>query len=186
MSRFYSKINKFIDNLKFDKHRNFKKKIKVIKKNRDINNTDYGSGYFYQSLKNINLSGLRNTSYRVKKLGINKYITNKKILDIGTNCGSILFELEANFYSALGVDHNKNDIKIANLTKKYLNKQKIVFLNQDFLKLSTKYKFDVILSLANHNTYDKGVVDSNLYINKILKHLNEKGIIFLKIIVLYI
>ena len=178
MSKLFSKMYYFLDTFKVDRHKNCRNKIFEIKKEYDPNKMDYGSGYFYQSIKNINLSGLRNTSYRINELRLNKYVSGKSILDIGTNCGGILFELEDSYNYAVGIEHNQNDIKIANYVKNYLDKKKISFLCEDFFNYSSKNKFDIILSLANHHTYDKGIVNTNLYIKKLISHLNDNGILF--------
>ena len=40
--------------------------------------------------------------------------------------------------------------------------------------------FDVVLSLANHSTFDKGIDDTNLYFKKIDKLLKNNGILVLE------
>ncbi len=178
-TRTKSLINKIKDYLKFDKFYIFR--LKLIKKLKDKASKDlydYGEGYFYQSLKKINLSGLRDTSYRVKELNLSKIIQHKKVLDIGCNSGFVLLETENHYESAIGIDYNLQLIEIANKVKDHLEANKIEFICDDFLTYNFQNKkFDVILSLANHSTFDEGIKDTSLYFQKIENLLEKDGIL---------
>lgn len=152
----------------------------IIKMNDKYDSYDYGSGYFYQSLKKINITGFRDTESRVKKLEIRELVKNKKVLDIGTNTGFILFSSYKSFNHAIGIEHNCYLIEIAENVKKYLNVKNIEFkcINFENYAKKTKTKFDVILSLANHSTFD-GNTKQNIqdYFLNTSKLLNPKGIL---------
>ena len=42
------------------------------------------------------------------------------------------------------------------------------------MKYNFEKKFEVILSLANHSTFDKGIDDTNYYFEKVQKNLGRK------------
>jgi ubiquinone/menaquinone biosynthesis C-methylase UbiE len=169
--------NKFFHYIYFDNHRNFRSKIIKINKAKDKIFYDYGESFFYQSVPDVNLRGLRDTKKRIEKLNLNKYLNDKVVLDIGTNIGAIPITANQVFKKCLGVDHNTDAIKIALEVKKYLQLNKIEFFVCDFLEHNFDEKFDVILSLANHSTFDKGIKDTNKYLKKISDILNIDGIL---------
>ena len=176
MSKLISNVNKFIDSLKFDKHRSFRKEIYNCLKENDKDKYDYGNGYFYQSLESINLSGLRNSKKRLKEYNLSKFTFNSKILDIGCNSAFLICQLEQNFKYCLGIEWNNNLINIGKKTVNYLNFKNIDLINADFLNYDFQNsKFDVIFSFANHSTYDKGIISSSDYFDKCDKLLYEKG-----------
>ena len=165
--------NKFVDTLTKCKYKVFKNELlEILSQNSDY--FDYGSGYFYQSLSNINLSGLRNSRKRIEAYNFNQFIKSKKILDVGTNTGFLLMERN-NFASALGIDHSPNCIEVAKKTKKKLNLKNVDFICGNFLDYKFNRKFDVILSLANHHTFDKGIKNPQHYLLTIDKNLKSKG-----------
>lgn len=166
--------------LNFDKDRKFRLNLININKLKIEKLYDYGEGSFYQSLPAIKLNGLRDTSKRIEKLNLNELIYNKNILDIGTNIGAIPLSINQEFTRCVGIDHNKSVIEIANEIKTYLNKNKIEFICDDFLNHHFEYKFDVVLSLANHSTFDKGITDTVTYFHKIKNLLSEKGLLVLE------
>ena len=71
-------------------------------------------------------------------------------------------------------------IDIANKVRDYLNIENIKFICGDFMKYNFEKKFEVILSLANHSTFDKGINDTNYYFEKVGKILEKKGILILE------
>ncbi len=175
MSKKLSILNYFKDLLKYDNHRRFRGKIyNFLKKEKDMS-YDYGCGYFYQSCETINLSGLRSSKKRVLNYSINDLIKNKDILDVGTNTGFLLFEFEKNFKSILGIDYNPKLINMANMVKGYLNEKKLSFISADFQSYNFDKKFDVILSLANHSTFDKGIKSTEEYLSKCDSLLKNGG-----------
>ena len=173
-----SKFNKFLDKITFDKHRNLRSQIiDILKSNKEY---DYGDGYLYQSFDNVPLRGLRNTTYRIKELKINEFTENKKILDIGCNTGFLSMSIDPKYNKLVGIDHHQISINVANLVKDYLSFNKVDFLNENFNNFVFDDNFDVIFSLANHSTEDKGIIDTDSYFKKINQLLNNKGFLFIE------
>ena len=173
-----SLLNKLKDIFKIDKFFFFRIKLLQLSNNNKLNDLyDYGEGYFYQSLNKINLSGLRNTKYRVELLDLKEITKDKIVLDVGCNSGFVLLEMENNYKAAIGIDYNVNLINSAKLVKEYFNVKNIDFICDDFLECENlRYqKFDIILSLANHSTFDKGISDTEKYFKKVFNLLNENG-----------
>ena len=114
-SKIQSKINLLKDFLLFDKNRKHRKKVYKLL-TQDSGLLDYGSGYFYQSIPNIKISGLRDTVYRSNTMKLSEIERSKSILDIGCNTGSIvLFQLHD--YDCDGIDYNNSCINVANYIK---------------------------------------------------------------------
>tara|TARA_B110000114_G_scaffold153689_1_gene166088 strand:- start:170 stop:877 length:708 start_codon:yes stop_codon:yes gene_type:complete len=179
-SRLISLKNKFFDSLKFDKERKIRHHLFKINSNNENNFFDYGVGYFYQSSYSLNINGLRDSKFRKDIINIDNFTKKKRILDIGTNSGFLLLDLENNFHYALGVDYNPKLIEIANAAKNYLNITNIEFKVENFETVVINEKFDVILSLANHHTYDQGISSTKNYFEKITSLLNKDGILVLE------
>ena len=102
---------------------------------------------------------------------------HKVILDIGSNIGAILMNTKCTFKYAVGVEYNKYLIKISNELKDYLDLKNCEFYFDDFMKIELDKKFDVILSLANHHTFDKNIDNKDLYFKKIYNLLKINGIL---------
>lgn len=174
-----SKLNFLIDYCKFDKNRNIRNEIyKII--SSDQKTFDYGNGYFYQSCEKIGITGLRQTKKRVDTLNLKDFTKGKRILDIGTNTGFLLFQIDNNFDSCDGIDWNPVLINVANKVKNYLKINNIYFYCENFLNFNFNQNYDVILSLANHTTFDGGIKDYEEYFNKIFKILKINGLLVLE------
>jgi cyclopropane fatty-acyl-phospholipid synthase-like methyltransferase len=172
-----SKLNRFFDSLKFDEFRTFRKEILDLKNHYLSSNHDYGNGYFYQSFEKINLSGLRKTKERVKALNLDSLLSNKFVLDVGTNTGFLIMQTNLAFKSCVAIDWDKSNINVANICKKKLQINNIDFVCDDFLKFNTDKKFDVVMSLANHTTYDGGIKNYKSYFLRLINHMNTNSIL---------
>ena len=180
LAKILSSFNLITHKLSFDKHKSIRTTIIDSMRNNRNDLYDYGEGFFYQSIPTINLKGLRNTKKRIDKLNLNKYLENKSFLDIGTNAGSIPLSLKSNFDNGVGIDYNPSLIKVAQIIQNYLGIKNLEFICDDFLKFKFNKKFDVILSLANHSTFDKGINNVDLYFKKLNSLLNQNGILILE------
>lgn len=177
--KFLSNINKIKDFLNFDEFRKIRITLKSMLSNQS--KLDYGSGYFYQSLSNLNISGLRDSASRIKNYNLEKLTINKSILDIGSNTGFILFEMKNNFKKATGIEYNTSLVNISNYVKNILKISNINFINNNFVNYNFKdEKYDLILSLANHHTYDEGIKDTDNFFSKISNLLNINGYLILE------
>ena len=173
-------FNLFLHLVSFDKHKKFRSKIIKMNNRSKESFYNYGEGFFYQSLPIINLHGLRDTEKRIEILQLSKILDKKNILDIGTNVGAIPLSTQTYFKSCVGIDHNPNVINISQEIQKYLEIKNVNFICDDFLKYNFDTKFDVVLSLANHSTFDKGIENTSLYFEKIKKILTKNGILILE------
>ena len=69
---------------------------------------------------------------RVESLNLSEFTSNKSILDIGTNTGFLLFQMDNNFHRCEGIDWNPTLINVANEVKNYLNISNIFFIKVIF------------------------------------------------------
>ena len=180
LAKLLSNFNLFLHKISFDKHKPIRESVTNIVNEKSNEFYDYGEGFFYQSIPSINLKGLRNTEKRINKLKLSEYLNGKSFLDIGTNIGAIPISIENNFTNGVGIDHNPTLIKVANKVKDYFDIKNLRFIADDFIKYEFKSNFDVVLSLANHSTFDKGIEDSNKYFIKINNILNRNGILIVE------
>ena len=120
MTKFLSFKNKIKDFM------NLKSNKKLIKDFLNIlsdqKTFDYGNGYFYQSSNLLKISGLRDSRKRIIKYKLQNYLLDTNILDIGTNTGFFLLELEQNYNSALRNNilkkiHQKLSLELKTLKK---------------------------------------------------------------------
>ena len=139
---------------------------------------DYGAGYNYQSLEELNLSGFRSTEERISALKLNERLMEKRVLDIGSNMGSILFSVRDSIKSGLGIEINKFLIEQSEIISSHLKSdKKLDFLSISFEDLKNyQDSFDVVLSLANHSTFDGNTKQSlDSYFRKINELLVKDG-----------
>jgi|TARA_B100001964_G_scaffold157053_1_gene172493 ubiquinone/menaquinone biosynthesis C-methylase UbiE len=176
MPKYLSQINKIKDFFKFDKHRTIRSEIVNLIKQIKDKTYDYGEGYFYQSLEKINLSGLRSSEKRISQYDIANEINGSEILDVGSNYGFILFQLENVYKSATGIEYNQKLVRVALKIKSYLKRENIFFIQADFLDHNFENNnFNFIFSLANHSTFDKGIVSTDIFFEKCNRLLRSGG-----------
>ncbi|MDA8649721.1 class I SAM-dependent methyltransferase [Alphaproteobacteria bacterium] len=138
---------------------------------------DYGAGYFYQSMTSLGISGFRDTCGRVRDLDLITRLAGKSILDIGSNAGFILCQISKHIRSGLGIEINPFLTRISSVCADYLYLKNVKFHNSSFERYCSRDKrFDAILSLANHSTFD-GQTKFNFacYFEKISSLLNGNG-----------
>ena len=115
---------------------------------------DYGEGYFYQSSKAINVTGLRDTSARVEAMGLIERLKDRRVLEIGCNTGFLTAEIAASASEVHAFELNPHLVAIANLSAQYRNIANISFSVNSFEEFAEEGAFDDVLSFANHHTYD--------------------------------
>ena len=148
----YNKLLKFNDLTLW----HFHEKINsiLLEQSNNYKHYDYGEGYFYQSFDDLNITGYRNTKERLNKLDLFEITKNKNVLDIGCNAGFVILSLSNVIKSGYGFDINPYLIEIANTAKNHLNISNCDFLDATFEDLPSNKNYDVVLSLANHSTFD--------------------------------
>ncbi len=145
---------------------------------RDYPSYDYGQGYFYQSCKPINITAFRDTETRITDMHLEQYVNNKTVLDIGTNAGFLALEIAPFCKKIDAFDINPYLIEIANCAKDFLKCHNAKFWAGTFEEFSQEEKYDVILSFANHSTYDQNTQQSvDNYFKKCSQHLPDRGLL---------
>jgi SAM-dependent methyltransferase len=148
----------------------------LLSQSSEYSHYDYGEGYFYQSLALANVSGFRNTEERVNQLGLKELVKNKSVLDIGCNTGFLLLSLADSYDQGFGFDLNPYIVEIANKTKLYLDIKNTTIITSSFENLKLQASYDVVLSFANHSTFDKNTKQSiESYFSQITSALNDEG-----------
>ena len=104
----------------------------LIEQTTNWNSHDYGEGYFYQSLDEICVSGLRDTSARISALNMSKLVRGRTVLDIGSNTGFISMGLAKVAKSVEGIESNPHLNKIGYITAEYLGLQNVTFNDTSF------------------------------------------------------
>ena len=137
---------------------------------------DYGKGFLYQSYENIGIFGLRATNEKIDMIKKLVNLKNLNILDIGSNSGFVTIKLAMEAITVEGVEPNEFVLEHGNLLKEYYKLNNVNFYNSKFEEFSPSKKYDIVLSFANHSTYD-GETKFNLdeYFTKIFKLLSEEG-----------
>ena len=134
-----------------------------------------GSNDFYQSLKELNIKGLRNTDERFEKYKLKNILKEDfEVLDIGCNKGFFSIVTSRFVKNVTGVDNKFINIQIGKQAMKKLNIENVKLIKKDFKKFKTSKKFDLIYSFAIHHWV--GLSFEN-YIKKINTFLKKDGII---------
>lgn len=145
---------------------------------RKWNFYDYGEGYFYQSMNSVGITGLRDTEARIKIMGLREYIKEKRLLEIGCSSGFLSLSISDYCQKIDAFDINPYMIKIAIKTMKYLNKKNTEFFINEFENYPIKSNYEVILSFANHSTYDGNTKQSIVeYFRKCSNFLTDDGML---------
>ncbi len=115
---------------------------------------DYGEGYHYQSSDELGITGLRDTTGRVEAFDLRRRLAGKTVLEIGCNTGFIALAVASSAARVVGFELNPLLIDIAKVGATHLNAGNVEFLVSSFEEFESQEQFDVVLSFANHHTYD--------------------------------
>ncbi len=134
----------------------------VTRSQKEWASYDYGSGYFYQSCEQIGLRGLRATGLRVQHMDLLERVKGKTVLEIGCNSGFLSLAMAPVAKHVVGFDINPVLIEVAHKVADFLgitNADLSVVSFEDYQAAQASSgdegaKFDVVLSFANHSTYD--------------------------------
>lgn len=122
------------------------KKIKALQ-------PDKGHYSHYQSFNKIGLVGQRPVEERFEIYQLEKIINKETtVLDLGSNIGCMSLHIAETAKEVYGVEFYPAFTAIANLIKKELSITNCHFHTNKFLKFTSPYEFDVILSLAVHGS----------------------------------
>lgn len=138
----------------------------------------FGRGEFYQSCEEIGISGQRPTTERYKTYGLDEHLSpTHSVLDIGCNCGFFTLLIASKVKEVTGVEINQTLVDIGQVTKVYLNRQNVTYIQGSFNRLKLDQKFDFICSFAVH--YWLGV-DMRKYGDRLKSLLNPGGKVLLE------
>jgi SAM-dependent methyltransferase len=115
---------------------------------------DYGEGYFYQSSDELGITGLRDTTGRVEAFGLLDLVRDKTVLEIGCNTGFLTAAIAPAAAAVTAFELNPHLIAIARLAAAHLALDNVELLVAAFEDLSGPRTYEVVLSFANHHTYD--------------------------------
>ncbi len=134
---------------------------------------------FYQGFDKISLPGSRSTEKRFREYNISNYFSkDKKILDIGCNCGFVCLYSSEFVQNVTGVEINPYLVKIGNEVKSFLNIDNVEFICSKFEDYNPDHKFNIIYSFANDSTIDDNTTfNFEEYIEKILSLLSPHGLL---------
>jgi protein-L-isoaspartate O-methyltransferase len=99
------------------------------------------------------------------------------LLDIGGNTGFFSAYLSRFVKKVDIVEYNKNYVSICKRLLSYEKINNITVFNESFVTFSSKYKYDIILSLAIHKWINMNFED---YLKKISYLLKKNGLLLLE------
>ena len=138
---------------------------------------DYGEGYLYQSLRKLKLRGFRDTEGRVLAMDLGSRVSGKRVLEIGCNTGFLSVHIAASARSVVGFDLAPHLIEVAREVTSYLRITNVNFHVSSFEEFHSDERFDVVISFANHSTYDGNTHQSlEEYFNRCAFFLAPDGI----------
>jgi len=138
---------------------------------------DYGEGYFYQSYPDLSIRGFRDTSFRYDLYKLPS-ILNKDmdVLDIGCNAGFLSLMMAKNCLHVDAFDNNPFLIRIAERCQIYEGIDNVSFSASSYEDFKINKKYSLILSLANHHTFDGNMRPKfRKYMEKIRSMIQDNG-----------
>ena len=116
---------------------------------------DYGEGYFYQSFKAAGIRGFRNTEDRVAIMDLEDHVSGTRVLDIGCNSGFVALNIADVAAGIVGLDINPYHVRIGQTVAEHSGVKNVQLFTSAFEDWDCKDRYEVILSFANHSTYDE-------------------------------
>lgn len=139
---------------------------------------DYGEGYFYQGFTKVGIRGLRDTTARVREMELEKITEGKSVIDIGCNSGFLALSLAKGAKHIIGMDIHPDLISVGNLVAHYLGNKNVQLFVSTFEDFVVRENVDVILSCANHSTFDGNTKQSlEEYFDKCKSLLKPGGLL---------
>lgn len=138
---------------------------------------DYGEGYFYQGYPPLCIHGLRNTDFRFKLYRLDSILnSDAKVLDIGCNAGFLSLTIAKRCAYVDAFDNNPFLIRIAEQCCQFEALRNVTFSCSTFGEFKTASAYDIVLSLANHHTFDGNMrPDFRAYMEKIRGLMKNGG-----------
>jgi len=138
---------------------------------------DYGEGYFYQGLAALGITGLRSTEARISSYRLLDHVAGKSVLDIGCNAGFLAVSLAQSARDVTGFDINPFLIEAGNAAARVLQRNNVRLSAGAFEDAALDGPYDVVMSLANHSTFDGQTRYSlNAYFDRCQSLLRPQGL----------
>ena len=116
----------------------------------------YVSGYSYQGYARLGMSGVKPTEERLAGWDIyDVLVPGARVLDIGSNSGFLSLEIARAVGHVEAIEYNPYLVLMARAAQDGLGVDNVDFVCGDFTTHEFAGRFDVVLSLANHQTTDK-------------------------------
>lgn len=161
---------------------------------KHYNGAEYEGGYHTLTVQGKTITGQRLPSFRLEDLDYD--FSNKTVLDIGSNQGGMLFEIQKEIKQGIGIDFDHRLVNVANRISDVENYENLNFYvfdlkNEDFNLINnfSNDKIDVVFLLAvcmwipNWKSLIKWVYDNSnvcLFETNGKKNQQEEQISYLK------
>jgi len=150
----------------------------ILESRRSWESYDYGEGYFYQGLKALGITGLRDTDARIEATKLKNLVAGKNVLEIGCNTGFLSLGISDSATKITGFDINPYLISVAQECAQFLKIENVDFKVTTFEEFDTQKTYECVISFANHSTYDGNTKHSlNAYFQKCSTLLSENGLL---------
>lgn len=110
---------------------------------KSYNGSEYEGGYHTLSICGRTIIGQRNPAQRLE--GVPYDFTNKTVLDVGSNQGGMLFQIQDSIEQGIGIDFDHRLVNVANKIKQTHNYSNLNFYVFDL----EKETFDLINNFAS-------------------------------------
>lgn len=139
----------------------------------------YAKGKYYQSLKEVQIEGRRNTEQRFEEYKIRQLLEKHMVsLDIGSNTGFFSITVAKYIKEANCVEVNPYLNRVGIEVAKFL-KRNVIFHTCSFKRFETEKKFDIVMSYAADEVADRiEIISFEYYTDKICRLLKPNGLLF--------
>lgn len=118
----------------------------------------YVSGYAYQGYGRLGIDGVKPTEARLAAWGIAGLVgPGTRVLDIGSNNGFLALEIARTAGHVDAIEYNPYLVLVGQAAARALGATNVDFICGDFTDHPLPGGYDVILSLANHQTTDRNM-----------------------------
>tara|TARA_A100001391_G_scaffold163726_1_gene123359 strand:+ start:1280 stop:2191 length:912 start_codon:yes stop_codon:yes gene_type:complete len=142
---------------------------------------DFGHGYFYQSWPGQCVSGRRDTTKRIVELKLRSRVEGRRVLDIGSNVSFLDFLIADAAKKIVCVEPDPVASAIALVAANLSKSDNVEILPIPFEHFSDDSKFDVILSLSSHYSYQGAICGHfDTYLGRCEAMLSDEGMLILE------
>lgn len=142
----------------------------------------YTGGYYYQGWDDIGIRGIRETNQRFADYGLASLLSAKmNVLDIGCNNGFLALKVAQFSGHVDAIEFNPFLVAIGRDVQGFLGIENIDFIVGDFAQFNPGKRYDLIMSLANHQTGDANLnLAFRNHMERLYALLNDEGLVVLE------